>query len=102
MLSHEMHKAIATKLEQNPALLQIALDNIDHWMSLSDDGKRHLLMWRERILRARENPEEFRKLMDFLRSPKEDALEMQGYTPFPGVLDKEESNRIIDLCVYSH
>ncbi|MDZ4815752.1 MAG: hypothetical protein SGI71_05750 [Verrucomicrobiota bacterium] len=61
MLSHEMHKAIAAKLEKNPDLLQIPLDNIERWTALSNDGRRHLLMWKEMILKARQNPDDFRE-----------------------------------------
>jgi hypothetical protein len=81
---------IADKIEADPSLLRIPLDNIDRWLGNGHWAKRELTQWREWIVHAQSSPEGMTRLLDLLRDDSEEARDWKGFSPFPGVLTKEE------------
>jgi CRISPR/Cas system-associated endoribonuclease Cas2 len=86
------HEAIAEKLRANPALRQVAIDNIDRWLARNDyplSVQRSLLQWRDLLTRA-----SLEELTDKLLDPSEDGYQRRQNTPFPGILTQEERRAI--------
>lgn len=93
-LIHESWLYTADKIERQPELLDIPLQNIERWIAMDRLGDvRPLITWREMIERARQSAEGFYELLTFLRDDGEYARYLKSCTPFPGVLNKEERRR---------
>ena len=75
-----MHRAIAEKLRANPALLEIAHENITRWAPTAGRSRHYLDAWRE-----------------VLEMPLEEMRAMRQNNPFAGVLDARERWAIYDL-----
>ena len=91
---------IADKIEADPALLRIPLDNMERWLALGHHARREFAQWREWIVAARESSAGMKRLLDFLRDDSEEAREWKGYSPFAGILTKKERQAF--LCVSMH
>lgn len=79
-----MHRAIAEKLRANPALLEIARENIARWTPAAGRSRHYLDAWLEVL----EMP-----LEEMLRLIVEDTEEMRAMrqnNPFAGVLQPRE------------
>ena len=55
-----LHDLVADKIERDPALLRVPLENIDRWLANGHTAPHRLEQWRQIILRAQESPEGFR------------------------------------------
>ena len=93
---------MADKLERDPALLRIPLENIDRWIANGHTAPHRLEQWREIILRAQESPEGFAKLLTLLREQNPATERLREFAPFAGVLTALERRTVIRQCVYSH
>ena len=102
MNAKNLHDLVADKLERNPALLNIALENIDRWLSQGHGVARHLEEWREKILHAERSSEGLQALLNLLRDRSETAERFKEYAPFAGILTAAERHVFIRECVYSH
>lgn len=100
-LIHERWLFMAGKIERQPELLEIPLKNIARWIAMDRLGDvRPLILWRERIEKAKSSKEAFADLLAFLRDEGEEARFMKSCSPFPGVLSEEEMDRF--LCAWTH
>jgi len=100
-LIHERWLYTAGKIQRDPGLLEIPLQNIARWIEMGRLGDvRLLILRRERIEKAQASPEAFADLLAFLRDDGEDARFMKSCSPFPGVLSKEERRRF--ACAWAH
>lgn len=98
---HDRWLFTADKIQRQPELLEIPLKNIARWIAMDRLGDiRPLILWRERIERAKESPEEFSALLAFLRDDGQDARLMKSCSPFPGVLSEEELDKF--QCAWTH
>lgn len=84
MRSIELHRAIADKLRTNPALLEVARENLDRWSQAQGRSQPYWDAWRAML--ARPLPE----LLDLLVEDSERMAAMRQATPFAGVLDPAE------------
>jgi hypothetical protein len=91
---------IADKIGADPALLEIPLANIGRWLANGHWAKRELGQWRSWIEDAQRSPEGLRFLLDLLRDDREEARDWKGFSPFPGILTKEERQE--GLCISRH
>ena len=89
-----LHELVADKLERDPSLLRIALDNIDRWLANGHPTPHRL--------EARESPGQFAELLRLLRDPSEAAERLRDFAPFAGTLTAAERLTVIRECVYSH
>lgn len=89
-IAHQRFCLIADKIEADPSLLRIPLENIARWLGNGHWAKRELGMWRAWIGAAQASPEGLGRLLALLRDDSEEAREWKGWSPFPGVLTKEE------------
>ena len=100
--SSNFFEAVATKIERDPGLLRIPLENIGRWLAHEHTAPHRLRQWREIILRAQDSTEGFADLLCLLRAQDEQARHLKSFDPFPGVLTSKERQEIILRCAYAH
>ncbi len=93
---------VADKLERDPALLRLGLENIDRWVAGSHPAPHRLLEWRQIVLDAQTSPDGFHKLLALLRDRSPASERLGEFAPFAGVLTAAERRTVIRQCVYSH
>ncbi len=92
---------LADKLEGNPDLLEIPLQNISRWKAAGRLGNDWALeKWRHLIENARHNEEGTLELLNLLRSDGEKARQLKSCSPFPGVLTRSERDQF--TCAWTH
>jgi hypothetical protein len=79
-----LHRAIAEKLRANPALLDIARENLDRWSTSNSRSQPYWDAWREILSRPLE------EILALLVEQSERMTAMRQATPFAGVLDPAE------------
>lgn len=92
---------LADKLEVDPELLRIPLENIKNWRAngrLAD--MRFLDQWEEMITVARASDEGMEALLAFVRKNGEQTRAMKSCSPFAGVLTRDE--RDLFTCAWTH
>lgn len=97
-----LHDLTADKLERDPSLLRIPLENIDRWIAKGHTAPHRLEQWRAIILRAQQSVDGFQELLALLRDRGEQTERLREFAPFAGVLTAAERLPIIRQCVYSH
>jgi hypothetical protein len=97
-----LHELVADKIERDPSLLRIPLENIDRWLANGHTAPHRLEQWRQIILRAQESPAEFQQLLTLLRENNPATTRLREFAPFAGVLTARERRIVIRQCVYSH
>jgi hypothetical protein len=97
-------EAIARKIEADPTLLRIPLENIERWLANGHTAPHRLREWQNIILRATEpgNPGGLTELLRLLRAQDESSLHLKSFDPFPGILTSKERQEIIIQCAYAH
>lgn len=96
-------RAVADKLEKDPSLLHVPLENIGRWLTdgvLSTPG--WFVRWRELLESAQSDAVALRRVLELLRSDTEEARRWRDFSPFAGVLSSAERRQIIRQCSYSH
>ena len=79
-----LHRAIAEKLRANPALLDIARENLDRWSRASGRSQPYWDAWREILNRSLE------EVLELLVEDSETMTDLRQATPFAGVLEPAE------------
>ena len=79
-----MHQAIAGKLRANPALLEIARENLERWSRAGSRSQPYWDAWREILKRP------LSEILDLLEEDSERMIAMCQATPFAGVLEPVE------------
>jgi hypothetical protein len=79
-----LHRAIAEKLRDRPAMIEIARENLERWSLTGGRSQPYWDAWRE--LLGRPLPE----VLDLLVEPGERMTAMRQATPFAGVLEPAE------------
>src|SRR4051812_33308890 len=97
-----LHDMIADKLEREPALLRVPLENIDRWLANGHTAPHRLEQWRQIIQKAQGSREGFQELLSLLRDRSETTQRLRDFGPFAGVLTAAERLPWIRQCVYSH
>ncbi len=86
-----LHRAIAEKLRANPALLEIARENLARWAPTAGRSLHYLDAWREVL----EKPLE--EMLGLIVEDTEEMRAMRQNNPFAGVLDPRERLAIYAL-----
>ena len=95
-----LHEMVADKLERDPSLLRIPLENIDRWIANGHTAPHRLEQWRQIILRAQESGPQFMALLNLLRATDEAAMRLKDFSPFAGTLTREERRHAVPSCAY--
>ena len=96
-----LHELTADKLEREPSLLRISLENIDRWRANGNTAPHRLEQWRQIILRAQQSPEGLRELLALLRDRSEATERLRDFAPFAGVLTVRERRLAAPECAYN-
>lgn len=83
-----LHELVATKLEADPALLDVARSNLTRWLAAHPTGA--LVEWRH-LLEVTSLPQ----LVALLRSTSETAVRLRQSSPFAGLLTQAERQAIL-------
>ncbi len=92
---------LADKLERQPELLTIPLENIRRWKKagrLANTG--YLDQWVGMIEAAESGEVGMTDLLEFLRKDGEETRELKSCSPFAGVLTREERDQF--TCAWTH
>jgi hypothetical protein len=98
----KMYQLIADKLERQPELLDVGLENVARWIANGSTQQDKLREWERLILRAKKSPEGMADLQRALREDTERAEFFRNFAPFAGVLDTKERRLISEICPYGH
>ncbi len=93
-VSAERYRLMADKIEADPTLLEIPLANIARWLSQGHSAVKRLEGWRSMIHAAQTSREGMEKLLFILRDEEWESMMWKGFSPFPGILSKEELARL--------
>jgi hypothetical protein len=85
-----LHRAIAEKLRAEPALMAIALDNIERWSRTGGRSQPYWDAWREILTRP------LPEISNLLVEESERMTALRQATPFAGVLTPAERWAIYD------
>ena len=95
--------AIADKIERDPTLLAIPLQNMARWIAQGIDAPHRLEQWRTLILAAQTSPDALARLLEILRDDSEEIRQLKSYSPFAGVLTSRERQKLIlESCGFRH
>jgi hypothetical protein len=83
-----LHERVAAKLERDPALLDVARDNLERWLRTTDSAS--LLEWRHLL-----DVTSLAALLELLRSRDERAIRLRQSSPFAGLLTPDEREQIL-------
>lgn len=95
-----LHDLVADKIEHDPSLLRIPLENIDRWIAKGHTAPQRLEQWREIILRAQQSSDGFQELLRLLRDRSPATERLRDFAPFAGVLTAAERRQAVSLCAY--
>lgn len=85
-----LHVAVLRRLRENPELWEIPLRNLDRWKG--QDGEEPMYqVWRH-ILTTRTHDE----ISKLLVSRSDHAIHLRSSSPFVGIIDQDERNRIFE------
>jgi hypothetical protein len=93
-VSAERYRLMADKIEADPTLLEIPLANIARWLGQGHSAVKRLEGWRSMIQEAQTSREGMDKLLFILRDAEWESMMWKGFSPFPGILTKEELQRL--------
>lgn len=79
-----LHRAIAAKLREDPALVAIAVENLARWSRAAGRSQPYWDAWREILDRP------FDEMLDLLGEESERMTALRQATPFAGVLKPAE------------
>lgn len=97
-----MDRLIAAKIEKDPALLEVGLQNIDRWIANGATQVHRLEQWRTWILEAQKSPEALAHLLSILREDSEAASHLRDFAPFDGLLTAQDRRPFLLECAFSH
>jgi hypothetical protein len=100
-----LHNLIADKLERADAgaretFLRIPLENIDRWLANGHTAPHRLEHWRQIIVHAQQSKRGFAELLVWLRDPNEPARRLRDFSPFAGILTRDERRQAEPECAY--
>ena len=84
-----LHRVIAQRVSENPALLEVARNNLRRW--IGQQGER--LYWTEWEKILEDSMEE---ILAFMVSPTERARRLRQSSPFSGILTPQERWKIYE------
>ena len=100
--SRRRYLKMADKIETDPALLDIPLDNIARWLAQGISAPHRLEDWRRIIVAARETPAGMAALLALLRDHSEEAQYRKSCSPMVGILTEAESEEATGKWIYAH
>ena len=91
-------RLLADKLQREPALIKVARNNITRWREQGHSALQRLNEWDGVLLAAENDPKGMQHLLSVLLDTNEDHERLRDFSPFAGVLTREERRRARELC----
>ncbi len=86
------HRAIANKLRDNPALLNVAFENIERWKRLGYARSSWVLLDKWQVLLRGS----FDELLSKMTEDSDTMQQLRQSTPFAGILTNAERSEVIE------
>lgn len=96
-LDRQIFSSIARKLDEDPSLLEISLQNIERWLARGHPDAQRLLAWQEKIKEAQSSKKALSGLLALLRDSSASAMRWKGFSPFAGILSQTELDTLSGL-----
>ena len=87
-------RLMAAKIEANPLLLSIPLENVERWLAKGHSAVERLTEWRAVLIEATVSEAGLAKLLELLRDQSAEAVFFKEFAPMPGILTREELDRL--------
>ena len=83
-------RLMAAKIEENPLLVAIPLENVERWLAQGHSAVERLTEWRALLIEATVSEAGLAKLLELLRDQSAEAVFFKEFAPMPGILTREE------------
>lgn len=93
---------VADKLQRAPELLQVARANIARWRAQDQTALHRLEHWERLLTDAQASEDGLRRLRHVLLGTEAECERLRDFSPFPGILTREERRQARELCGYRH
>ena len=93
---------LAHRVEQEPACLDIVLQTLDRWLAEEHSAPHRLAEWRRLLLAAKESPDGMQALLNVMLGNDPTSVRLRDFSPFAGILTREERRETRELCGYRH
>ena len=97
-----LYPLIADKVEKDPSVVNTALMTLTKWESLGAAPPSRLARWRRLLVDAKRGKEGRKRLLALLRDDSEHNRRLLDFSPFAGVLTREERRKVFLKCAYDH
>ncbi len=89
-VSADRFRLIADKIEADPSLIALPLENIARWLAQGHTAVARLEQWRAILHEAQASAAGMSRLLELLRDQSAEAVFFKEFSPMPGILNKEE------------
>ncbi|OQW96180.1 MAG: hypothetical protein BWK77_06005 [Verrucomicrobia bacterium A1] len=93
---------IADTIERDPAVLDRAMETLEHWEAGGMAPAPRLAQWRGLLDAARHTPTGMTALLGLLRDDSPGARRVKDFAPFAGILTREQRRTVFMSCSYDH
>jgi len=101
-LPMNLYPLIADKVESNPAVVNAALTTLTKWEAMGVAPPVRLAKWRRILNDAKRGKAGMKRLIAVLRDDSEHNRRLLNFSPFAGVLAREERRKVFLKCIYDH
>ena len=93
---------LSDKIERDPSVLRRASATVERWLADGHSAPHRLAEWRTLLEEAQIHPSGLERLLEVLRGTDEASQRLKDFSPFAGVLTREERRRARELCGFRH
>ncbi|MBU4460483.1 MAG: hypothetical protein KJ579_07950 [Verrucomicrobia bacterium] len=93
---------IADTIERDPAILDRAVETLEHWEAGGMAPAPRLAQWRDLLGAARRTATGLTTLLCVLRDDSPGARRLKDFAPFAGILTREQRRTVFMSCSYDH
>lgn len=93
---------LARRVEQDPACLDAVMQTLGRWLAEGHSAPHRLTQWQRLVRAARQGHEGMQALLHVMTSDDPVNVRMRDFSPFAGILTREERRKTRDLCGYRH
>lgn len=93
---------VAQALPHRPEMLAVARDNVARWLATGHHPVAPLTKWDELLAAAQADPAALAAIVTVLDGGTAERSRLAEFSPFAGVLRREERREATDLCTWRH
>jgi len=95
-------QVLADKISCHAECIQTALDNIERWLSQGHGAPERLQEWQRLLLDAQHSEKGKSELLNVLTSDDPHSRRLRDFSPFAGILTREERRGTRELWTFRH